>query len=108
MPGPGSEGAGLPTQPEVPVDGRQRHAEHAHNLPPRHPPVDRRDHPQPEILGVSFHASRVAPSSTPRQGAVRLLRQTYPDHVLSTIIPRNVELKDASMNKQDIFAYSPQ
>lgn len=39
--------------------------------------------------------------------SIKLLRQTYPEHVLNTVIPRNVELKDASFNKQDIFASSP-
>ena len=39
--------------------------------------------------------------------SIKLLRQTYPDHVLTTIIPRNTDLRDASMNKQDIFAYNP-
>jgi chromosome partitioning protein len=39
--------------------------------------------------------------------SLKLLRQAYPDHVLNTIIPRNVDLKDASFNKQDIFAFSP-
>jgi len=39
--------------------------------------------------------------------SLKLLRQAYPDHVLETIIPRNVDLKDASFNKQDIFVYSP-
>jgi len=39
--------------------------------------------------------------------SIKILRQTYPDYVLDTIIPRNVDLKDSSFNKQDIFAYSP-
>jgi chromosome partitioning protein len=39
--------------------------------------------------------------------SIKLLRQTYPEHVLNTIIPKNVELKDASFNKQDIFGFSP-
>ena len=39
--------------------------------------------------------------------SIKLLRQTYPDQVLDTIVPRNVDLKDASFNKQDIFAYAP-
>ncbi len=39
--------------------------------------------------------------------SIKLLRQTYPEHVLNTIIPKNVELKDASFNKQDIFTYNP-
>jgi chromosome partitioning protein len=37
----------------------------------------------------------------------KLLRQTYPDQVLNTVIPRSVDLKNASFNKQDIFAYAP-
>jgi chromosome partitioning protein len=39
--------------------------------------------------------------------SLKVLRQAYPDHVLTTVIPRNVDLKDASFNRQDIFAYSP-
>jgi chromosome partitioning protein len=41
------------------------------------------------------------------KNSLQLLHQTYPEHVLSTVIPRNVDLKDASMAKQDIFAYAP-
>lgn len=39
--------------------------------------------------------------------SLKLLRQTYPDNVFNTVIPRNVELKDASFNKKDIFSHSP-
>ena len=39
--------------------------------------------------------------------SIKMLRQTYPDRVLNTIVPRNVDLKDASFNKQDIFSYAP-
>lgn len=39
--------------------------------------------------------------------SLKLLRQTYTESVLNTIIPRNVDLKDASFNKKDIFAYNP-
>ncbi len=39
--------------------------------------------------------------------SLKLLRQTYPEFVLQTVIPRNVDLKDASFNKQDIFLYAP-
>ncbi len=39
--------------------------------------------------------------------SLKLLRQAYPEFVLKTVIPRNVDLKDASFNKQDIFAYAP-
>jgi len=37
-----------------------------------------------------------------------VLRQTYPDLVFNTIIPKNVDLKDASFNRQDIFAFNAQ
>ncbi len=39
--------------------------------------------------------------------SLQLLRQTYTDSVLKTVIPRNVDIKDAHFNKQDIFAYNP-
>jgi chromosome partitioning protein len=39
--------------------------------------------------------------------SLKLLRQAYPDHVLGTIIPRTVDMKDSIFNKQDIFAYNP-
>jgi chromosome partitioning protein len=39
--------------------------------------------------------------------SIKLLRQTYPEHVLTTIIPRNTDLRDASMDKKDIYAFRP-
>lgn len=39
--------------------------------------------------------------------SLQVLRQTYTDKVLKTVIPRNVDLKDAHMVKKDIFAFSP-
>jgi len=39
--------------------------------------------------------------------SLNLLRQAYPEHVLNTIIPRNVDMKDANLTKKDIFAYNP-
>jgi chromosome partitioning protein len=40
--------------------------------------------------------------------SLKILRQTYTSAVLTTIIPKNVDLRDASFNKQDVFEYSPQ
>ncbi len=40
--------------------------------------------------------------------SLQILRQTYTEHVLKTVIPRNVDLKDAHFNKKDIFEYAPQ
>ncbi len=39
--------------------------------------------------------------------SLKLLRQTYTNDVLKTVIPRNTDLRDAHFNKQDIFAYNP-
>ena len=39
--------------------------------------------------------------------SLQVLRQTYPDHVLKTIIPRNTDLRDAHFNQKDIFSYKP-
>jgi chromosome partitioning protein len=40
--------------------------------------------------------------------SLQILRQTYTDKVLQTVIPRNTDLRDAHFNKQDVFSYSPQ
>lgn len=39
--------------------------------------------------------------------SLQILRQTYTDQVLTTVIPRNTDLRDAHFNKQDIFAFNP-
>lgn len=39
--------------------------------------------------------------------SLRLLRQTYTSQVLTTIIPRNTDIRDAHLNKQDIFSFNP-
>ncbi len=38
---------------------------------------------------------------------LKILRQTYTDDVLNTVIPKNVDIRDAHFKQQDIFAYSP-
>jgi chromosome partitioning protein len=60
--------------------------------------------PALKMRGFLFTMSDTTVNS---KNSIALLRQTYPEHVLSTIIPRNVDLKDSSFAKQDIFAYSP-
>src|SRR2546426_5063302 len=60
--------------------------------------------PHLELLGFLFTMSdQTINTST----SLQVLRQTYTDKVLKTIIPRNVDLKDAHMVKKDIFAYNP-
>ncbi len=57
-----------------------------------------------ELFGFLFTMSdQTINTST----SLQVLRQTYTDKVFKTIIPRNVDLKDAHMVKKDIFAYNP-
>jgi chromosome partitioning protein len=39
--------------------------------------------------------------------SLQILRQTYTDDVIKTVIPRNTDLRDAHFNKQDIFSFNP-
>jgi len=39
--------------------------------------------------------------------SLQILRQSYTDTVLNTVIPKNTEMRDAHMDKKDIFTYSP-
>jgi chromosome partitioning protein len=40
------------------------------------------------------------------KNSLKLLRQTYGDSVLGTIIPKNVDLREAHFGQQDIFTYN--
>jgi chromosome partitioning protein len=40
--------------------------------------------------------------------SLQVLRQTYTDSVLRTVIPRNTDIRDAHFNQQDIFDYNPE
>src|SRR5512144_593682 len=39
--------------------------------------------------------------------SLQILRQTYTQRVLRTVIPRNTDLKDAHFNKTDIYTFNP-
>jgi chromosome partitioning protein len=39
--------------------------------------------------------------------SLQILRQTYTEKVLKTVIPRNTDIRDAHFQKQDIFSYNP-
>ncbi|MFI0606703.1 MAG: ParA family protein [Anaerolineae bacterium] len=39
--------------------------------------------------------------------SLKILRQTYQDQVLRTVIPRNTDIRDAHFNKTDIFSFKP-
>jgi len=57
------------------------------------------------LIGFLFTMSD---STVNSKTSLKLLRQAYPDSVLTTVIPRNTDMRDAHFNKQDIFAFSPQ
>jgi chromosome partitioning protein len=61
-------------------------------------------HPNLSLLGYLF--TKADPTVNSRT-SLQVLRQTYTDKVFKTIIPRNVALKDASFNRQDIFTQDP-
>ncbi len=61
--------------------------------------------PDLRILGLLFTMCDPTINS---QTSLKILRQTYPDQVLKTVIPRNTDLRDAHFNQQDIFAFAPQ
>lgn len=59
--------------------------------------------PRIELRGFLFNMSEATVAS---KTSLQLLRQTYTDAVLKTIIPRNTDVRDAHFNKQDIFGYN--
>jgi chromosome partitioning protein len=59
--------------------------------------------PYLNLLGYLFTMSDPTINTTT---SLQLLRQTYTSKVLHTVIPRNVDLRDAHFNKTDIFSYS--
>ncbi len=61
--------------------------------------------PDLKVLGHLFTMSDPTINS---RTSLKILRQTYPDQVLKTVIPRNTDLRDAHFNKQDIFSFAPE
>ncbi len=60
--------------------------------------------PSIELAGFLFTMSDQTINT---ETSLRILRQTYTSQVLNTIIPRNVDIRDAHINKQDIFSFNP-
>jgi chromosome partitioning protein len=56
------------------------------------------------LLGYLFTMSEPTINTS---ASLQILRQTYTEQVLKTVIPRNTDLRDAHFQKQDIFSYSP-
>lgn len=59
--------------------------------------------PQLKLIGFLFTMSDPTINSNI---SLHVLRQTYPDKVLKTVIPRNTDIRDAHFNKQDIFGFN--
>jgi chromosome partitioning protein len=59
--------------------------------------------PTLELLGILFTMSDPTINTST---SLQLLRQAYTSKVLQTLVPRNVDLRDAHFNKQDIFTFS--
>jgi chromosome partitioning protein len=59
--------------------------------------------PELDLLGILFTMSDPTINTTT---SLKVLRQTYTSEVLDTLIPRNVDLRDAHFNKQDIFTFA--
>lgn len=61
--------------------------------------------PAIQIAGFLFTMADPTINSTT---SLKILRQTYTDSVLKTIIPRNTDIRDAHFNKKDVFTYAPE
>jgi chromosome partitioning protein len=60
--------------------------------------------PNLELIGYLFTMSEPTINTS---ASLQILRQTYTDKVLRTVIPRNTDMRDANFNKLDVFAFSP-
>jgi chromosome partitioning protein len=56
------------------------------------------------LLGYLFTMSEPTINTS---ASLQIIRQTYTEKVLKTVIPRNTDLRDAHFQKQDIFSFSP-
>ena len=56
------------------------------------------------LLGYLFTMSEPTINTA---ASLQILRQTYTQKVLRTVIPRNTDLRDAHFQKQDIFSFNP-
>ncbi len=59
-------------------------------------------------LKIRGHLFTMCDPTINSRTSLKILRQTYPEYVLKTVIPRNTDLRDAHFNKKDIFEFAPQ
>lgn len=60
--------------------------------------------PSLQLLGYLFTMSDPTINTST---SLQIMRQTYTDQVIKTVIPRNTDIRDAHFNKQDIFSFNP-
>jgi chromosome partitioning protein len=60
--------------------------------------------PDLKLLGYLFTMSEPTINTST---SLQILRQTYTEQVLKTVIPKNTDLRDANFQKQDIFSFNP-
>jgi chromosome partitioning protein len=60
--------------------------------------------PDLALLGYLFTMSEPTINTS---ASLQILRQTYTEKVLKTVIPRNTDLRDAHFQKLDIFSFNP-
>jgi chromosome partitioning protein len=60
--------------------------------------------PDLTLLGYLFTMSEPTINTS---ASLQILRQTYTEKVLKTVIPRNTDLRDAHFQKLDIFSFNP-
>ena len=60
--------------------------------------------PRLDLTGYLFTMSEPTLNTS---ASLQILRQTYTEKVIRTVIPRNTDLRDAHFNKLDIFTFNP-
>ncbi|WP_063794053.1 ParA family protein [Streptomyces graminilatus] len=65
-----------------------------------------RDYFNPSLQLAGFLFTMADPTVNTKT-SLQLLRQTYTSSVLTTVIPRNTDLRDAHFQKRDIFSFNP-
>ncbi len=58
-------------------------------------------------LKIAGYLFTIGENSTGSKVSLKVLRQTFPEYTLTNIIPKNVDARDASAAKMDIFGYNP-
>ena len=60
--------------------------------------------PKLSLLGYLFTMSEPTINTS---ASLQILRQTYTEKVLKTVIPKNTDLRDANFERQDVFSFAP-